>query len=235
MPTSYGSVTAKMSNMEAVRNHDGRCVQLVVFDDHEIVALGIRTAFEQEIEDGRICIKMLSSVRELTEKPDVAILDLRLNDGSTPTENLQHLDALNVPVVYTSGDDPVLVREAITAGTLSVVRKSAPAEELTAAVECAYRGEVSPGLDWAAALDADEDFVQTELSDMEAKVLALYASGELSEAVARRLEIAPSSVNTYVNRIRTKYRNAGRNVDSRVDLFLRAAEDGLVSYFGRDA
>lgn len=203
---------------------------VAVIDDHTIVGHGVRSIFEQlapEVE-----IRYAPSLALLTMRPDVAVLDLRLADGSTPAENLARLAAYDVPVVvYTSGDDPHLVRQAIANGALAVVRKTAPPEELVESVRAASRGEVTAGLDWAAAVDADEDFVSNRLSETEAKVLALYASGELAETVAKSLMISPASVNTYVSRIRSKYREVGRDAESRVALFRRAAEDGLISWY----
>ena len=207
-------------------------LRLAVIDDHEIVALGVRGAYETVSPERDVKISWYPSVGRMSQTPDVAILDLRLDDGTTPADNLEALLNMRVPVVvYTSADDPYLVREAIRHGALSVVRKSAAPTELVTTVEAALNNEITPGLDWAAALDADSDFVATHLTDVEAEVLAHYAAGELSEVVARRLGLAPSSVNTYISRIRNKYREVGRKVDSRVDLFFRAAEDGLVSYF----
>ena len=61
--------------------------------------------------------------------------------------------------------------------------------------------------------------------------MACYANGAKSERVGRMLGLSANTVNTYVARIRDKYRAAGRPADNRVDLFRRAAEDGLVSYW----
>lgn len=209
--------------------HEG-VFKVAVIDDHEIIGHGVRLIFEQSDLNAEII--HVSSLRDLKMRPDVAILDLRLVDGSTPSENLARLNANRVPVVvYTSGDNPDLVRQAIGNGALAVMRKTVSSEELVNAVRAAAQGEVTPSLDWAAAVDADDDFVMNRLSATEAQVLAIYASGELAETVARRLGIAPASVNTYVSRIRAKYRSVGREAESRVDLFRRAAEDGLVSYY----
>lgn len=229
-----------MSNVQKANGHrasgeqqnDSSVLHLAVIDDHEIVALGVRGAYNAVGSPDEVHISWYPSVARMRHIPDVVILDLRLDDGSTPAANLKYLLNMNVPVVvYTSADDPYLVREAIVHGALSVVRKSASPRELVDTVEAALNNEVTPGLDWAAALDADSDFVATHLNKVEAEVLAHYAAGELSEVVAHRLGLAPSSVNTYISRIRHKYRVAGRKVDSRVELFQRAAEDGLVSYF----
>ena len=96
------------------------------------------------------------------------------------------------------------------------------------AVRAAADGEAVPGPDWASALDADEDFVARHLTSTEAGVLTYYASGATSGVVAREMDLSLATVNTYVTRIRNKYRAAGRPVHSRVDLFRRAVEDGLL-------
>lgn len=222
-----------MASTDSGDTHPTRPPQLVlVVDDHEIVGLGVRAAFESRGEPAEI-----EWYRSVADIPDptptcVVVLDLRLDDGSTPAGNLRTLEARGLPVViHTSADDPYLLRQAIAAGAMAVVRKSAPPSELVDAVLAAARGEASPGLDWAAALDTDGDFVSTHLTPVEADVLAHYATGEKSETVARKLDLSPHSVNTYVARIREKYRSVGRPATSRVDLFRRAAEDGLISYF----
>jgi len=191
---------------------------IIVVDDHDIIAKGCRLVFE----DAGLpwLVRWYASLHDV-EWPDgrvLVILDLRLEDGSTPTQNLHEIERRGLPVIaYTSAESPILVREAIAGGVL--------------AIQDALDGRPSAGLDWAAALDADEDFVVDYLAPIEADVLAHYAEGEKSETVARILSLSKNTVNTYVKRIRDKYRAAGRPADTRVDLFRRAAEDGLVSYY----
>ena len=205
--------------------------QIVVIDDHRVVGLGVKAAFEAQCADASI--SWYPTVPDAPwEHGQVAVLDLRLADGSSPEEHIADINGRGVPVVvYTSGDDPYLVRRAIAGGALSIVRKSAPPEDLVEAVLAASDGATCPTPDWAAALDADEDFVASRLSDLEARILAHYASGERSGSVARALNVSKNTVNTYIARIREKYRESGRPAESRVDLFRRAAEDGLLSYF----
>ena len=205
--------------------------QIVVIDDHRVVGLGVKAAFDNRGVDASI--SWAPTVRDAKRlRGQVAILDLRLADGSAPDKNIAYINGYGIPVVvYTSGDDPYLVRRAIAGGALSIIRKSAPPEDLVEAVLAAADGATFPTPDWAAALDADEDFVADHLSDLEARILTHYASGASSACVARTLSVSKNTVNTYIARIRDKYREAGRHADSRVDLFRRAAEDGLVSYF----
>ena len=206
-------------------------IEVIVIDDHRVVGLGVTAAFENRGVDASI--SWAPTVRDAKRlRGQVAILDLRLADGSDPDRNIADLNGRAIPVVvYTSGDDPYLVRRAIAGGALSIIRKSAPPEDLVEAVLAAADGVTFPTPDWAAALDADEDFVADHLSDLEARILTHYASGASSACVARTLSVSKNTVNTYIARIRDKYREAGRHADSRVDLFRRAAEDGLVSYF----
>ena len=206
-------------------------IEIIVIDDHLVVGLGVTAAFNNRGVDASI--SWAPTVRDAKRlRGQVAILDLRLADGSDPDRNIADLTERAIPVVvYTSGDDPYLVRRAIAGGALSIIRKSAPPEDLVEAVLAAADGATFPTPDWAAALDADEDFLADHLSDLEARILTHYASGESSACVARTLSVSKNTVNTYIARIRDKYREAGRHADSRVDLFRRAAEDGLVSYF----
>lgn len=206
-------------------------IEIIVIDDHRVVGLGVTAAFNNRGVDASI--SWAPTVRDAKRlRGQVAILDLRLADGSDPDRNIADLTERAIPVVvYTSGDDPYLVRRAIAGGALSIIRKSAPPEDLVEAVLTAADGATFPTPDWAAALDADEDFLADHLSDLEARILTHYASGESSACVARTLSVSKNTVNTYIARIRDKYREAGRHADSRVDLFRRAAEDGLVSYF----
>ncbi len=207
--------------------------RIVVIDDHRIVALGVQTVFSSaEIDVEVVWRPCVTNI--VWDKDDVAILDLRLADGSSPEENIARILDYGVPVVvYTSGEDPHLIRRAIASGTLSIVRKSASPSELIEAVRAAQAGETHPNLDWAAAVDADGDFVTEHLSELEAKILSHYAIGSSSASVARQLCLSKHTINTYIARIREKYRLAGRPADSRVDLFQRAAEDGLVSYYNQ--
>ena len=205
---------------------------IIVVDDHDIIAKGCCLVFEDAGMPWSVC--WYASLRDV-EWPDgrvLVILDLRLEDGSTPTQNLREIEQRGLPVIaYTSAESPILVREAIAGGVLAIVRKSGPSSDLVRAIQDALDGRPSASLDWAAALDADEDFVVDYLAPIEADVLAHYAEGEKSETVARILNLSKNTVNTYVARIRDKYRAAGRPADTRVDLFRRAAEDGLVSYY----
>ena len=137
--------------------------RIVVIDDHRVVSLGVKAAFDNQGAD--VSISWSPTVNGVCwEEEQVAVLDLRLADGSAPDQNIANINKHGIPtVVYTSGDDPYLVRRAIAGGALSIIRKSAPPEDLVEAVLSAVDGVTFPTPDWAAALDADEDFVAEHL------------------------------------------------------------------------
>ena len=144
------------------------CRAVVTIDDHQVMGLGVRDVLlDAGVADEVLWFPGLSAA-ELPEGV-VVVLDLRLGDGSSPRANIAALFEAGHPVVvYTSAESPYLVREAVEAGALSIVRKSAPTDELVSAVGAAARGETVPCLEWAAALDADGDFVKEHLTSTEA-------------------------------------------------------------------
>ena len=197
---------------------------ILVIDDHSIIAQDCQYQFTQaglpwtvqwvpslHTAEG-LPVPELGAV-DGRPVPDLAILELRLEDGSTPTDNVRELNELSVPVIiYTSGDERVLVREAIAAGVLAIVRKSAPDGELIDAATAALDGIPSAGLDWASTLDTDGDFVTEHLTPSEVRILSLYAMGAKPVTVARELGCTVPTVNTCMARIREKYRKAGYRI-----------------------
>lgn len=158
---------------------------------------------------------------------DLVVLDLRLEDGSTPKANAAQLHAHDIKVlVFTTADYPDLVRSAISAGVLGVIRKSARNSELVDAIRLAAQGQTVATMDWAAAIDADPDIATVDLSPRQREVLELYAAGEPAARVASITGLSVETVNAYLARIRRKYADAGRPAPTKTELYKRALEDG---------
>lgn len=83
-------------------------------------------------------------------------------------------------------------------------------------------------VEWAAAIDTDPLLPSARLSLQEQQVLELLARGYKSQAVGYELGIATSTVDDYVRRIRAKYQRAGRPARTKIDLYRRAVEDGIL-------
>jgi two-component system response regulator DevR len=212
--------------------------RVALIDDHEIVARGFADVFAAipEIE----VVATVATVAELLDSPaakagiDLAILDLRLSDGSNVTGNVDLLRAQGINVLaFTVGDDIPMMRAAARSGALGVVRKSEPVSALLDMVRQAAAGEPIISTDWAAALDGDPDLVNAKLSPREREVLSLYAAGAKAPLVASQTGLSESTVIDYIRRVRTKYQQAGRPASTKVELYMRAVEDGLLPVPGQ--
>jgi len=205
-------------------------VRIAHVDDHETVRLGFAALIAGEAD-----LKLISSVATLdplfsgSDEFDLVVLDLRLSDGSSVESNVSRLLEHGVNVLaFSVGEDEIAVRSASKAGVLGVVRKSDSRAAILDAIRCAARGESVATTEWAAALDADPDLASAKLSPKEQQVLALYAAGEKSVTVANRAGLSTNTVAEYVKRIRYKYAMAGRPAHTKIDLYKRALEDGIL-------
>lgn len=207
-----------------------RELRLGVIDDHPALLLGARAALETQ-PDMHVVVTA-SNVDSLLAHGaalDIVLLDLLLGDGSSVTDNVTRLRETGVPVLaYSGSDQPALLREAARAGASGVVRKTEPPEAIAQAVRTVADGGVAAGADWAAALEDDHRFVSARLSAREREVLGLYAAGETAERVAAALYVSRETVVDHIRRIRAKYAAADRPAPTKVDLYRRAVEDGLV-------
>ncbi len=197
-------------------------------EDFESQLTGLETIIEEA--DGLTFVAGAAGVDELlaiSTDFDLVVLDLRLEDGSTPKANAAQLHAHDIKVlVFTTADYPDLVRSAISAGVLGVIRKSARNTELVDAIRLAAQGHTVATMDWAAAIDADPDLSAVDLSPRQREVLELYAAGEPASRVASITGLSIETVNAYLARIRRKYADAGRPAPTKTELYKRALEDG---------
>ena len=207
-----------------------RPVRIGLIEDHEVVHVGLRELIKAV--DGWDLAVVARSVRTLDLPAlnlDLVLLDLRLDDGSSAGDNVSALLAAGIPTLaYTAGEDPALLRAAARAGVLGVVMKSDDVAVLIDAIRKALRGETAPTTGWAAAIDADSAIADAQLSPREREVLALYASGETAQGIAESMGLSRDTIVNYVGRIRIKYALAGRPAATKVDLHVRAREDGIL-------
>lgn len=212
-------------------------LKVALVEDHEIVAFGFAELLRAYSDIDVVTVSATVDDLDLLAVPvDLVVLDLRLGDGSSATDNIVTLRSQGAEVlVLTAAEDPGLIRAAAKAGVLGIVRKSQPLDELVAAIRDAASGLAVASADWAAALDSDSGLANAGLSAREREILALYASGEKAQSVAYLTNLSRSTVNHYVSRIRAKYATVGRPAHTKVDLHRRATEDGLLTEDGSPA
>ncbi|MEQ1736290.1 MAG: response regulator transcription factor [Rhodoglobus sp.] len=207
-----------------------RALRIAHVDDHETVQLGFASLLT-----GQSDLELVASVTAIDDlladlsDIDLVVLDIRLSDGSTVERNLAVLRAHGARVLaFTAADNPADLRAASRGGVLGIVRKSESRDVILDAVRNAAQGIIVTTTEWAAALDADPLLGSAGLSPKEQEVLALYASGDKSVTVAYRAGLSAATVAEYVRRIRYKYAMVGRPAHTKVDLYKRAVEDGIL-------
>jgi NarL family two-component system response regulator LiaR len=189
-------------------------IRLVIADDHRVVRDGLCYLLGQEPDvevvgeagDGRQALDIVAATR-----PDVLLLDLYMRGLDGHAVLAARRDAPHQPavVVLTSAtDDDNLVR-AMQAGATSYLLKTAPAEDVIAAVRDAAVGtaslspELLTRLTQALRQPAPPDPLQA-LSPRERDVLRLIARGHSNRQIARELAIGEQTVKTHVRSILSK-------------------------------
>jgi DNA-binding NarL/FixJ family response regulator len=162
---------------------------------------------------------------------DLVILDLLLSDGSTPAENIKRFTARNLPtLVYASGERLDLLWEASRAGAAGMLDGTALARSLSEALR--GRTDTAGGAieePIARVASVTTRHTDAQLSERQVEILALYASGATAQNVADALFISKNTVIDHIQRIRTKYAAVARPAETKVALYRRAVEDGLIS------
>jgi NarL family two-component system response regulator LiaR len=186
-------------------------VRVVIADDHRVVRDGLCYLLSQEPDvevvgeagDGQRAVDVTAATR-----PDVLLLDLSMPglDGHAVLAALRHTPHPPAVVVLTSAaDDEHLVR-AVQAGATSYLLKTAPAEDVIAAVRDAAVGtarlspELLTRLTQALRRPPPPDPLRP-LSPRERDVLGLIARGYSNKEIARDLSIGEQTVKTHVRGI----------------------------------
>ncbi|MFI9629035.1 response regulator [Streptomyces sp. NPDC052042] len=162
----------------------------------------------------------------LREKADVVLLDLVLRDGRSPAENIRRLREAGSRVLMISVvPDRERIVAAVADGADGYLTKDHDLSVLVEAIEEVAAGGTahSPELAFAWACDRA---IRPKLSPKEREVLVGYASGLTLKATARRSGITVNTAKYYLDRVKTKYQDAGRPTYTKIDLALRVREDG---------
>lgn len=159
---------------------------------------------------------------------DLVLLDLDI-PGVSGFSGLLHLRAQHphLPVaIVSASDDAVTVRRAIGFGASGFISKSAPLDDIRAAIDALMAGEV-----WAPAdLEAEEDDAETQkamaelssLTPQQSRVLAMIAEGLLNKQIAYELSVSEATVKAHVSAVLQKL-----GVDSRTQAVIKLSRLGL--------
>jgi two-component system, NarL family, response regulator DevR len=190
-------------------------VKVFLVDDHEVVRRGLADllASDPELEViGDAGSVSEAKVRIAASKPDVAVLDVRLPDGSgieLCRDLLSDLPELRCLMLTSfSSDDAML--EAILAGASGYVIKDIRGMELAQAIKDVGAGKSLLDNRAAAALmaklrgAAERNDPLSGLTDRERTLLGLLSEGLTNRQIAARMFLAEKTVKNYVSRLLAK-------------------------------
>ncbi len=190
-------------------------IRVYLLDDHEVVRRGLRALLESD--DGIEVVGESGSAVEATGaipalRPDVAVLDGRLPDGSgiDVCRDIRAADPSIKGLILTSYDDDEALFGAIMAGASGYVLKEILGLDLVSAVRQVAGGSslIAPELT-ARVLDRlrNGESVAPELatlSPQERKLLELIAEGLTNRQIGERMFLAEKTVKNYVSSILAK-------------------------------
>ncbi|WP_405949291.1 response regulator transcription factor [Streptomyces prunicolor] len=194
---------------------DGK-ISVFLLDDHEVVRRGVHEmlSVEDDIEVvGEAGTAAEALARIPATHPDVAILDVRLPDGSG-VEVCREIRALDDSVkclMLTSFSDDEALFDAIMAGASGYVLKAIRGAELLSAVRDVAAGKsLLDPVATARVLERlrnggpqqDEKF--DSLTDQERRILDLIGEGLTNRGIGERLHLAEKTIKNYVSSLLSK-------------------------------
>jgi len=204
-------------------------IRLAIVDSHTLVRYGLRelASRQPDIEIVAQCESVAEATRKLSlTQPDVVTLAVSLPDGDGLRLARELRDGradLGIVILTGRHDDDVLFR-ALETGASAFVAKSAPVEEVLAAIRhsaVAASSFTAAGL--ANALTRRrETGDRLLLSAREMEVLSLLRDGLSVPAIARQMYISYSTAKTYVARL---YQKLGAT--NRAQALMAAVQYGL--------
>lgn len=190
-------------------------IRVYLLDDHEVVREGLRALLESHddievVGDSASAVDAANRIPAL--RPDVAVLDARLPDGSgiEVCRTVRAVDPSIRGLILTSYDDDEALFSAIMAGASGYVLKQIRGADLVSAVREVAAGNslIDPTMT-AKVLERVRHPQTTapelaDLTEQELKLLGLIAEGLTNRQIGERMFLAEKTVKNYVSSILAK-------------------------------
>jgi two-component system response regulator DevR len=190
-------------------------IRVYLLDDHEVVRQGLRALLVgagdiEVIGESGSAVEATHRIPAL--RPDVAVLDGRLPDGSgiEVCREVRSVDPSIRALILTSYDDDEALFAAIMAGASGYVLKEINGTDLVGAVRQVAAGNslIDPALT-ARVLERVRNPARTapeleRLTGQELKLLALIAEGMTNRQIGEHMFLAEKTVKNYVSSILSK-------------------------------
>jgi len=203
-------------------------LRVIILEDHPIVLEALSNRVVQIFPRAEIIYagKDLSEALSLIQDVKLIIVDLDLGDGRSPVDVVKALATSKASILVMSAlADTKVVNSVMTVGANGYFTKTASLDQLEEAITKILSGQtyISPQI---ARTSDDERIIK--LSPREQLTLKLYADGLTIEEVAKKMGVAPSTANEYLDRVKIKFRTIGVTARTKVDLHKLAVEYGLI-------
>ncbi len=215
-------------------------IKIAIADDHPIVIVGVEAVLAKDPE--KVLLAKVHSGRQLFELLSKDWIDVLLLDLNMPGENheaiidriRQYYPTVRI-IVYTSYNDPDLVKSLLKQGVSGYLLKNSPGSELRDAIARVYAGDIFIGSRVKTSqLDTDDapqpipairDNFQKRisLSKREQEILKLISKGYTSQTIGDELYISKHTVETHRKNILRKL-----EFNSSTELVKFAVQQGLV-------
>ncbi|MDO9508553.1 MAG: response regulator transcription factor [Thermovirgaceae bacterium] len=203
-------------------------IRVILADDHPLTRAGLRDYIEKEKDlelvgeasDGLEAWELI-----VREKPDVALLDIRMpgENGVSLARKIKDSKLPVIPVMLTSFDAQQYVVASLRAGARGYILKTVTPDELSRAIRIVARGGLYLDGEVARSIE-DEDLAFEALSAREREVLLYAARGLSSKEIAADLIISERTVQTHLASIYDKL--GARN---KTEAMLLALKYGVVA------
>lgn len=190
-------------------------IRVFLVDDHELARRGIAGLLEAESDIeviGEAGTVAQARSRILATRPDVAVLDVRLPDGSgiDVCRDIRSADPNIQCLMLTAYDDDEAIYAAVIAGAAGYVLKDIRGARLVDSVRRVAEGKnlLDPALT-ARVVErmrggAGGDPRLVSLSGRERQIMALIADGLTNREIGLRLSLAEKTVKNYVSGLLSK-------------------------------
>jgi len=190
-------------------------IRVFLVDDHELVRGGERSLLERQpdIEVVGECGSVAEAVRRIPAmRPDLAIVDVRLPDGSgiDVCRHVRSVDPSIAALIVTSYDDDAAFAAAVLAGASGFIIKNIKGAGLVEAVHRVAAGENLLDPDRRERLrttwrhDEPTDARLRNLTPQERRILDLVAAGMTNRQIGEAAHLAEKTVKNYVTSILAK-------------------------------